>query len=79
MACSPGGGRESWQPLNGCVGEAGQNIGEVLSDGDVESAAGFDHGEDGGHAWSGLLVSYVGPVAATGGDSPDILPMSVKN
>jgi hypothetical protein len=49
MLISPGVGCEFRKFLNGCVGEAGHNIGEVLSDGDVESAAGFDHRENGGH------------------------------
>ena len=51
-----------WQSVDGSVGESGQDGGEVLTHGDLESAAGFDDGKDCGNAWSGLLVTDVGPV-----------------
>jgi hypothetical protein len=44
----------SWRAL------AGQR---VFPDRDLESAGGFNDGEDCGNTWSGLLVSDVGPVA----------------
>ena len=49
--------------MDGSVGESGQDGGEVLTHRDLESAAGFDDGEDCCDAWSSLLVSDVGPVA----------------
>ena len=68
-----------WQSVYGSVGEPGQDGGEVLTDRDLESAAAFDDGEDCGDAWSCFLVPDVGPVATANRDSPDILPMSVRN
>jgi len=45
MVCSPGGGSEFWQPLDGCVGESGQDMGEVLTHRDLYSAACVDDGQ----------------------------------
>jgi hypothetical protein len=65
--------------VDGAVSEAGQHVCEVFADGYAEQAAALDDGEDGGDFWAGLLASQVQPVLAPDGDSPDILPMSVKN
>jgi len=65
--------------VDGAVSEAGQHVCEVFADGYAEPAAALDGGEDGGDFWAGLLASQVQPVLAASGDSPDILPMSVKN
>ena len=74
-----GGGCEFGEALDGAVGEAGEHVGQVFADGYAEPAAALDDGEDGGDFWAGLLASQVQPVLPSDGDSPDILPMSVKN
>ena len=74
-----GGGCEFGEALDGAVGEAGEHVGEVFSDGDAEAATALDHGEDGGDFWTCLFTAQVQPVLPSDGDSPDILPMSVKN
>jgi hypothetical protein len=44
------------------VGEAGEDSGKVISNGDVDAAGVFDDGEDGGDFGSGLLAADVDPV-----------------
>jgi hypothetical protein len=65
--------------VDGAVSEAGQHVCEVFADGYAEPAAALDHGEDGGDFWACLFTAQVQPVLPSDGDSPDILPMSVKN
>ncbi len=79
MSCGPPGWRNVGDFLNVPVGESGQDVVQVIADGDPEPAAAFNHGEDRGHTRSGLLAADVDPVFSTQSNSPDILPMSVKN
>jgi hypothetical protein len=79
VSCCPCGGCEISDLVNGPVGKSGQDLVQVVADRDPEAAAAFNHGEDRGHTRSGLLAADVDPVFSTQGDSPDILPMSVKN
>jgi len=72
-------GRESGDALDGHVGESGQDGGEVVAHRNAEPAAAFDDGEDGGDTRSGLRAADMDPVGTAKGDSPDILPMSVRN
>ena len=58
----PGSGREFDYALDGHVTESGQDLGEVVAYPDVEPAAAFDDGEDGGHARSSLWAADVDPV-----------------
>lgn len=46
----------------GCAGAPGQHGGHMLTDVDVESAAGFYDRQDRGNAWSGFHMSGVRPV-----------------
>ena len=59
---------ELGEALDGSAGKPGQDIGEIFADGQAESAAAFDDGEDCGHLRSGLLTAEVDPVAAADGD-----------
>jgi hypothetical protein len=54
--------------LDGPFVKPGEDIGEVVADRYAEPAATFDHREDRGHAWSGLLTADVDPIFSTGGD-----------
>jgi serine/threonine protein kinase len=60
----PGFGRESGDVLYGCVGETGQDVGQILAHWDGEPAAAFDNGENGGHARAGLRAADMDPVLA---------------
>jgi hypothetical protein len=50
-----------------------------LANGDAEFAAALDDAEEGGDLWARLFASQVQPVFSSNGDSPDILPISVRN
>ena len=69
--------RRSWlgssSPSAGCqfgdaadrqIGETRQDRAEIIADGDLQAAAGFDDGEDGCDARTGFLASEVDPVFA---------------
>ena len=56
------------EALDGLLGESGQDRGEVVADGQSESAAAFDDGEDGRDLGSGFRTAQMGPVAAPDGD-----------
>jgi len=75
----PGFWGESGDPLDGCVGETGQDVGQIFANRDGEAAAAFDDGEDSGYARPGLGTADMDPILASCGDSTDILPISVKN
>jgi len=47
------------------VGKSGKHRSQVIADGDIDSAAGFDDRENGGDFGSGLLAADVDPVFAT--------------
>ena len=51
--------------MDGCIGETGEDSGQVFAHGDVHPSAGFDDREDGGDFRSGLLTADVDPVFAT--------------
>ena len=65
MLRGPGSRGELGEAMDGRVGEAGEDSGQVIAHGDVDAAAGFDDGEDGGDFGSGLLAADVDPVFAT--------------
>ena len=79
MVGCPGGRSKFGEALDGCIGESWQDVGEVVAHRDLHASTAFDHGEDRRHARSGLLTADVDPVLPARGDSPDILPMSVRN
>ena len=79
MVGCPGGRSKFGEALDGCIGESGQDGGEVVAHRNAEPAAAFDDGEDCGHARSDLLAADVDPVGSAQGECPDILPMSVRN
>jgi hypothetical protein len=79
MFCGPGGRGTIGEALKGCVGEAWQDVGEVIAYRDVEATAAFDHRNDCGYSGPGLLTPDMDPVSSVDCDSPDILPMSVRN
>ena len=75
----PCGRREIGDELDGHVCQSGQYFIQVVADRDAKAAAVLNHGEDRGHARSGLLAADMDPVFSAQRDSPDILPMSVRN
>ena len=60
----PGGGREFGDAIDGPVAEFGEDVTEIGVQIDVESAAGFDEGGDGGDFGTGLLAAQMQPVFA---------------
>jgi len=79
MVGGPGGRCKFGEALDGCIGESWQDVSQIVAHRDLHASAAFDDGEDRGHARSGLLAADVDPVLPARGDSPDILPMSVRN
>lgn len=79
LASGVGSWGELVEALDGADGESGQDRGQVVADGQPESAATLDDGKDRRHFWASLLVPDVHPVTSTDSDSTDILPMSGKN
>ena len=59
--------------------DTAKTFAEVVAHRDLEPAAAFNHRQDGGHTRPSLLAADVDPVLAAQRDSPDILPMSVRN
>ena len=55
------------QAMHRRVGKSGKHRSQVIADGDIDSAAGFDDRENGGDFGSGLLAANVDPVFATDG------------
>ena len=47
------------EALDGCIGESGQDVSEVVAHRDLDAAVAFDDGEDCGQARSGLLSADV--------------------
>jgi hypothetical protein len=45
-----------------------KDVGEVITDRDVEPAAAFNHGEDCRDAWAGVIAADMDPVGAAQGD-----------
>jgi len=45
----------------------------------IEFAAALDDAEDGGDLWSRLFTADMQPILPANSNSPDILPMSVRN
>jgi len=43
--------------LDGTVGQTGEGVSQVAADGDIESAAAFDHREDGRYLRPSLLAA----------------------
>ncbi len=79
VLCGPCGEGKVGESLKRRVGKPRQDVGEVVAHWDLEAATAFNHGEDRGYTRPGLFTSDVDPVFSTQGNSPDILPMSVKN
>ena len=67
VAQGPSSRRELGEAVDGHVGEAGEDSGQVIAHGNIDAAAGFDDGEDGGDFGSGLLAADVDPVFAAQG------------
>ena len=65
MFCGPYGRGELGEVVDGGVGEAREDSSQIVADGNVDAAAGFDDGEDGGDFGSGWLAADVNPVFAT--------------
>ena len=61
----PCGRGELGEAVDGRIGEAGKYSSQVIAYGDVDAAASFNDGEDGGDLGSGLLAANVDPVFAT--------------
>ena len=64
----PSGGSQLGHPSDGPGAEFWEDVAQVLAEPDVEAAAGFDDGDDGGDFWAGALIAKVQPVAASEGD-----------
>jgi len=78
-SCGVGHRGEFGQRLDGAVGQTGQHIGQVLADGYAKLAAALHDGENGRYLGTRFLAADLQPVAPSDRDSPDILPMSVRN
>ena len=70
MFCGPGGRGTIRDALKGSVGEAWQDVGEVIAYGDVEAATALDDGDDCGYSRPGLLTSDMDPVASADRNRP---------
>ena len=68
MSCSPSGRGKFCGALEWCVCKSWKDVGEVITDGDVEPAAAFNNGEDGCDAWAGVLAADMDPVGSAQGD-----------
>jgi hypothetical protein len=58
----PCGGSEFGDALDGGVGEAGQDVGEVVAHRNLAPSTAFDHREDRRHARSSMFAADVDPV-----------------
>src|ERR1700677_2905807 len=68
MSGSPGARRKFWGALEWRVRKPWKDVGEVITDRDVEPAAAFNNGEDGSDAWAGVFAADMDPVGAAQGD-----------
>ena len=64
MSRLPSGWGEFGNAVNGPVTEFGEDIAEIGAQVDVQAAAGFDEGGDGGDFGTGLLAAQMQPVFA---------------
>lgn len=56
--------------MDGAVGQTGQDVGQILADGDIQFAAALDDAENGGDLWSRFFTSQVQPVLPTNRNRP---------
>ena len=70
---------EFGEGLDGAISQTGQHVGQIFADGHAQFAAALDDANDGGDLRPCLLAADMQPVAPSDRDSPDILPMSVRN
>jgi len=67
MIFGPGGRGAISEALKRRIGKSRQDVGEVITYRDVEAATAFDHRDDCGYSWPGLLTSDMDPVASAYG------------
>ena len=60
----PGCRGELGKAVDGRVGETGEDCRQVIANGDIDAATGFDDREDGGDFGSGFLAADMDPVFA---------------
>ena len=68
MLRGPSHRRDVRDSLNGCVCEAGQDVGQVVADRDLEPSTAFHNREDGSYPCPSLLAADMNPVGAANGD-----------
>src|ERR1700741_1322044 len=68
MSRSPGGGGKFCGALDWRVCKSWKDVGEVITDRDVEPAAAFNDGKDCRDAWAGVFTADMDPVRAAQGD-----------
>ena len=68
MSRSPGGRGKFCGALDWRVCKSWKDVGEVITDRDVEPAAAFNNGEDCRDAWAGVFAADMDPVGAAQGD-----------
>lgn len=68
MVCGPSGRGDVCDAVNGSVCEAGQDVGQVVADRDLEPSTAFHNREDGSYPWPSLLAADMDPVGAANGD-----------
>ena len=67
-----GDGSDLGELLDGAIGQSGQHMGQVFSNGYTEFAAALDDQEDDGDLWPGLFAAHVQPFASSSGNlSPE--------
>ena len=76
--CRPGFRREFGGLAHGCVGETGQDVGQIFAHRDGDPAAAFDNGEDSGYARPGLRAADMDPILSSDGDGVFIVPLLLK-
>ena len=68
MSGSPGGRSKFCGALQGRVCKSWKDVGEVITDRDIEPAAAFNNGEDRCDAWPCIFAADMDPVGAAQGD-----------
>jgi hypothetical protein len=68
MSRSPGDRCQFCDALDWCVCKSWKDVGQVITDRDVEPAAAFNNGEDCRDAWAGVFAADMDPVGPAHGD-----------
>jgi len=79
MLGDPRSGSKAWEALDRQIGKPRENRGQIVAHREFQPAAAFHDRENGRDLGSRLWTADVYPVLPAQRDSPDILPMSVKN